>query len=119
MGLVLTGLRQGVLLGSTALRRRLIVSLEIPNKDRSYDWVLSWLAQQSSSQTSRWAMKSPHLSVETIVKQEDPNSVAKPLFNIIAGTGSHYFKYRGAWIQVSFRLFCYNRRVFIMTQETA
>lgn len=44
MGVALTALRQSVVLGTTVLRRRMLVSLEIPNRDRAYAWVLAWMA---------------------------------------------------------------------------
>jgi chaperone BCS1 len=83
------------------------VSLEISNKDRSYDWVLSWLAQRQSSSIGGWTTRSPYLSVETVAKTEDAKLAARQGFNIIAGTGAHYFKYQGVWIKVSRRFFEY------------
>jgi chaperone BCS1 len=86
---------------NSALQRRLIVSLEISNKDRSYNWVLAWLAQRSSASLAGWTMRSPYLSVETVTRADHAEMISRPQFNIIAGTGAHYFKYQGAWIKVS------------------
>jgi hypothetical protein len=72
------------------------VSLEIANKDRSYEWVLSWMAHQSSNRSLKW-VRSPNLSVDTV---STPESGSKVMSNIVAGTGTHYFKYCGVWMQV-------------------
>lgn len=95
-------LRQGFVLGTTALRRRMLVSLEINNKDRSYEWFLAWMSHQNqhAQQNVRvpW-VRSHQLSVETIVEQRE-NGSSSAVFNLVAGPGTHYFKYRGAWMQV-------------------
>ena len=96
-------LRRGLVLGSTALRRRMLVTLEINNKDRAYDWFLAWLAKRTAEvQLSRrfapWA-RSHHLSVETTVEQRK-NGSSSALFKLVAGPGTHYVQYRGAWMQV-------------------
>lgn len=97
VGVLLTAIRQGIMMSSTLLRRRLLVSLEIPNKDKSYEWFLTWMAARSNLHGAKW-IKAPHLSVETLVS---PETGARPFFNIVAGTGTHFFKFHGAWFQVS------------------
>ncbi|KAG6331580.1 hypothetical protein ID866_7512 [Astraeus odoratus] len=103
VGVGLTVLRQGVILGSTALRRRLLVTLEVNNKDRAYDWFLAWLAHNSSSLShqrpnSRW-FRSHQLSVETSVEQRS-NGSSSAMFKLVAGPGTHWFKYQDAWMQM-------------------
>ncbi|TFK42421.1 BCS1 N terminal-domain-containing protein [Crucibulum laeve] len=104
MGVGLTVLRQGVVFGTTALRRRMLVSLEINNKDRSYEWFLPWMAQQTAKashagpRSAPWT-RSHQLSVETTVEQRK-NGSSSIFFKLVAGPGIHYFKYRGAWMQV-------------------
>ncbi|KAJ3560744.1 hypothetical protein NP233_g10634 [Leucocoprinus birnbaumii] len=102
MGVGLTVLRQGLVWGTTALRRRMLVSLEINNKDRSYEWFLAWMSRQNqvAQQSARvpW-VRSHQLSVETIVEQRK-NGSSSALFNLVAGPGTHYFNFRGAWMQV-------------------
>ncbi|KAG5723990.1 hypothetical protein E4T56_gene11251 [Termitomyces sp. T112] len=103
LGVGLTVLRQGLVAGTTALRRRMLVTLEINNKDRSYEWFLAWMANQanSTSRTSRstsW-IRSHQLSVETLVEQRK-NGSSSALFKLVAGPGTHFFKYKGAWMQV-------------------
>lgn len=116
MGVGLTALRQGAVLGSTALQRRLLVSLEINNKDKAYEWFLAWMAHQSnaravaaaSSTAKGWRAlsrpegwtRSHQLSVETTVEQRK-NGSSSAAFRLVAGPGNHYFNYRGAWMQVS------------------
>lgn len=45
-------------------------------------------------------MKSHELAVETTYKQHE-NGSSEALFNLVPGPGTHYFKYKGAWMQVS------------------
>lgn len=88
----------------TALRRRMLVSLEINNKDRAYEWFLAWMAHQTAGRSSGipgstpW-IRSHQLSVETLIEQRK-NGSSSALFKLVAGPGIHWFKYRGAWMQV-------------------
>jgi chaperone BCS1 len=79
----------------------MLVSLEINNKDRAYEWFLAWMSHpnQVVQQNARvpWA-RSHQLSVETSVEQRK-NGSSSALFKLVAGPGTHYFKYRGAWMQ--------------------
>lgn len=107
LGVGLTALRQGVVLGTTALHRRMLVSMEINNKDRAYEWFLAWMAHQANvaskakavSRSMPW-IRSHQLSVETVVEQRK-NGSSSALFKLVAGPGTHYVKYQGAWMQVS------------------
>jgi mitochondrial chaperone BCS1 len=99
VGVGITALRRGTVLASVALRRRLLVTLEINNKDRAYDWFLAWLAHhQRTTRRPAWA-HSHQLSVETAYAQHK-NGSADVLFRLVAGPGVHWLKYRGAWMQV-------------------
>lgn len=95
-----------MVLGTTALRRRMLVTLEINNKDRSYEWFLAWMAHQTSTaakeklRSAPW-VRSHQLSVETMIEQRK-NGSSSALFKLVAGPGTHWFKYRGAWMQVHF-----------------
>lgn len=98
-----------MMLGTTALRRRMLVTLEINNKDRSYEWFLAWMAQnqaQAAAATARgkslWS-RSHQLSVETAFEQRT-NGSSDVMFKLVAGPGTHYFKYRGAWMQVPYSI---------------
>jgi chaperone BCS1 len=92
--------------GMTALRRRMLVSLEINNKDRAYEWFLAWMAHQTargSPASTPW-VRSHQLSVETLIEQRK-NGSSSALFKLVAGPGTHWFKYRDAWMQVHVFLF--------------
>lgn len=44
-------------------------------------------------------LKSHELSVETSYKKHE-NGSSEALFSLVPGPGTHYFKYKGAWMQV-------------------
>jgi len=83
----------------------MLVTLEINNKDRSYDWFLAWMARNqahtpiSSNRIKVPWMQSHQLSVETAYEQRN-NGSSSVLFKLVAGPGTHWFKYRGAYMQV-------------------
>lgn len=102
--------RRGTVLASDLARRRLLVSLEIPIRDRSYPWFLEWM----STQVKLKALQAPkrrrgialgmpreshQLSVETQYVQHD-NGSSDVQFSLVPGPGTHWFQYRGAWMQV-------------------
>lgn len=53
IGVVLTALRKSSNLAANFAQRRLLVSLEIPSKDRSYPWFLEWMAAQAQIARAR------------------------------------------------------------------
>jgi len=89
----------------------MLVSLEISNKDKAYDWFLAWMAHQTQVQAQAAAssrsilsssvpwIRSHQLSVETTFEQRK-NGSSSVLFNLVAGPGTHWFRYQGAWMQV-------------------
>ncbi|KAL7320406.1 Complex III assembly protein translocase and chaperone [Mucor circinelloides] len=93
VGAGLTLLRKGSMLGASALRRRLLVTLEIPSKDKSYLWFLQWMSHQAPKRQVQ------HLSVETSYRQHDNGSVSTK-FGLVPGPGTHFFKWRNIWMQV-------------------
>ncbi|KAL7750071.1 Complex III assembly protein translocase and chaperone [Sorochytrium milnesiophthora] len=117
LGTAAAVLRQGVIRGSDVLRRRMLVTLEIPSKDKSYHWVLQYLRHvqsadvpvpATSSSTQRQSLawweqllpKSHQLSVETRFRQID-NGASVTDFSLVPGVGSHYVRYRSAWFMIS------------------
>ena len=90
-------------------RKYLTVSLEIPSKDRSYQWVLQWLSRQQQSAAAnvsstssppsllaRWASafsRQQHLGVETSFTQS-PSGVVSTHFDFVPSPGEHAFWYR-------------------------
>ncbi|CAG8647507.1 BCS1 N terminal-domain-containing protein [Gigaspora rosea] len=92
VGASLAILRQGLTRGMTIARRQLLVSLEIPSKDKSYAWFLHWMSKQS--------IRNAHqLAVETSFVQHDNGSVSAN-FELVPGPGRHFFKWKGVWMQV-------------------
>ncbi|KAF9177179.1 hypothetical protein BGZ51_008306 [Haplosporangium sp. Z 767] len=129
VGAGLTILRKGTVTGASVLRRQLLVTLEIPSKDKSYLWFLHWMSAQSRGAAAivaqeaspatlgasagsrgliqRWSdrlankinQRSQFLAVQTEFKQHDNGSISTR-FNLVPGNGKHLIRYRGAWIQV-------------------
>ncbi|KAI7858478.1 BCS1 N terminal-domain-containing protein [Circinella umbellata] len=94
VGAGLTLLRQGLTLGAGYLQRRLLVTLEIPSKDKSYLWFLQWMSQQAPKRG-----RLQHLAVETSYKQHDNGSISTT-FGLVPGPGIHYFRWHGVWMKV-------------------
>ncbi|KAK6622589.1 mitochondrial chaperone [Polyplax serrata] len=81
------------LLGTTILfRRRWMMTLEVPCRDKSYQWLLQWITEKAAKQTQ-------HLSVETSFEQKDTGSI-KTKYDFIPSIGTHFFRYNGNWIKV-------------------
>ncbi|KAF9568341.1 hypothetical protein EC968_002952 [Mortierella alpina] len=122
VGAGLTIFRKATVTGASVLRRQLLVTLEIPSKDKSYLWFLHWMSSQSRDTgtevpksailqskgfMARWSdrvankinQRSQFLAVQTEFKQHDNGSVSTR-FNLVPGNGKHLIRYRGAWIQV-------------------
>lgn len=112
MGVGLTFLRRSAVQAATIAQRRLLVSLEISSKDPSYLWFLQWMSQQAARQAAIASeplrgmeglasrIRSHELAVETKYEQrQDGSSSAE--FSLVPGPGTHYFRYNGAWFQVS------------------
>ncbi|KAJ7709695.1 BCS1 N terminal-domain-containing protein [Mycena rosella] len=104
VGAAMTLARTGSIWGATVLRRRMLVSLEIDNRDRAYDWFLGWMAHRTSSAAASASRSAPwirshELSVETMIERR-PNGSSSVFFQLVAGPGTHWFKYKGAWMQV-------------------
>lgn len=77
----------------------MLVTLEIPNRDKSFDWFLTWQAKQGKASSASKFIPSHELSVETAYRQR-PNGSSEAVFNLVAGPGVHWLKYRGSWMQV-------------------
>lgn len=83
--------RRGIGHAAHEAKRRMLVTLEIPSKDKSYLWFLQWMAEH--------VPRSHHLAVETqFVKPEGGR--AKASFDLVPGLGKHFIKYGPCWIQV-------------------
>ena len=93
VGAALSLFRRGSAVGASALRRKLLVTLEIPSKDKSYQWFLQWMSQQAPKRQVN------HLAVETSYRQHDNGSVSTQ-FGLVPGPGTHYFKWKRIWMKV-------------------
>ncbi|TRM62654.1 P-loop containing nucleoside triphosphate hydrolase protein [Schizophyllum amplum] len=65
--------------------------LLLTNRDHAYDWFLGWMARNTDSTTRRWLPNG---------LEKHKNGSSNVFFNLVAGPGTHYLKYQGAWMQV-------------------
>ncbi|KAJ2758136.1 Complex III assembly protein translocase and chaperone, partial [Coemansia nantahalensis] len=114
VGAGLAVLRQGARRGADLLKRQLLVSMEIPSHDKSYQWVLGWLSRRGietmraaeGGQGLPWmrrqlarAVLPRHVAVQTSYKQHDNGSVSTA-FTMVPGQGKHVFMFNGTLMQV-------------------
>lgn len=85
-------LRKGLQGATVLFRRHYMITLEVPCKDKSYQWLLKWI-------TIKGARKTQHLSVETSFLQND-NGQVRTSYDFIPSIGKHLFRYKNNWIQV-------------------
>ncbi|XP_034100144.1 mitochondrial chaperone BCS1 [Drosophila albomicans] len=85
-------LRKGLQGAVVLFRRHMMITLEVPCRDKSYQWLLKWI-------TIKGARKTQHLSVETTFLQND-NGKIRTTYDFIPSIGKHLFQYKRNWIQV-------------------
>lgn len=85
-------LRKGLQSSMILFRRHYMITLEVPCRDKSYQWLLQWMTAKGARQTQ-------HLSVETSFEQKDSGHV-KTKYDFIPSIGTHFFRYGGTWIRV-------------------
>ncbi|XP_006082826.2 LOW QUALITY PROTEIN: mitochondrial chaperone BCS1 [Myotis lucifugus] len=68
-----------------------MITLEVPARDRSYAWLLSWLTRHSA--------RTQHLSVETSYLQHESGRISTK-FEFVPSPGNHFIWYQGKWIRV-------------------
>ncbi|CAO1398338.1 unnamed protein product [Diamesa hyperborea] len=78
--------------GIILFRRHYMITLEVPCRDKSYQWLLQWITQKG-------ARKTQHLSVETSFIQKDTGHI-KTKYDFIPSIGTHIMSYGGTWIKV-------------------
>lgn len=66
-------------------RRHYMITLEVPCRDKSYQWLLQWMTTKGAKQTQ-------HLSVETSFEQKDSGHI-KTKYDFIPSIGTHFFRY--------------------------
>lgn len=77
-------LRKGLQASLILFRRHYMITLEIPCRDKSYQWLLQWI-------TVKGARKTQHLSVETSFQQFDTGHI-KTKYDFIPSVGTHFFR---------------------------
>ncbi|XP_065163772.1 mitochondrial chaperone BCS1 [Atheta coriaria] len=85
-------LRKSLQGGLILFRRHYMITLEVPCRDKSYQWLLHWMTQKGARSTQ-------HLSVETSFEQKDTGHV-KTKYDFIPSIGTHFFRYKTTWIRV-------------------
>ncbi|XP_068628635.1 mitochondrial chaperone BCS1 isoform X1 [Battus philenor] len=85
-------LRKGLQASVVLFRRQCMITLEVPCRDKSYQWLLQWITQKGAKHTQ-------HLSVETSFLQKDTGQI-KTKYDFIPSVGQHFFRYGGTWIRV-------------------
>lgn len=68
-------------------RRHYMITLEVPCRDKSYQWLLQWMTVKGAKQTQ-------HLSVETSFEQKETGHV-KTNYAFIPSVGTHFFRCGG------------------------
>ncbi|KAJ7405245.1 Mitochondrial chaperone BCS1 [Willisornis vidua] len=91
VGTVLAVARKGAQFGLVAFRRHYMITLEVPSKDKSYQWLLNWV--------SHHAKHTQHLSVETSYLQHESGRVSTK-FDFVPSIGNHFIWYRRKWIRI-------------------
>lgn len=82
-------LRKGGLYGFEALKRKYMVSIELPHTDKSYYWFLNWMGKN--------VRDTQQLSLVTSFLRRE-NGMIETKFDFMPSVGNHFFRYRGTWI---------------------
>lgn len=85
-------LRKGLQGALILFRRHMMITLEVPCRDKSYQWLLQWI-------TVKGARKTQHLSVETTFAQKESGQICTN-YDFIPSVGTHLMRYQGVWIKV-------------------
>lgn len=91
VGTALALARKGAQFGMIAFRRMYMITLEVPSRDKSYQWLLSWI--------SHYAKRTQHLSVETSYLQHESGRISTK-FDFIPSPGNHFIWYKNKWIRI-------------------
>ncbi|MEE6488887.1 hypothetical protein FKM82_015421 [Ascaphus truei] len=91
VGTALALARKGSQFGMVAFRRHYMITLEVPSRDKSYQWLLSWI--------SHYAKNTQHLSVETSYLQHESGRISTK-FDFVPSPGNHFIWYRRKWIRI-------------------
>lgn len=61
-----------------------MITLEVPCRDKSYQWVLQWITHKGAKETQ-------HLSVETSFEQKETGHI-KTRYDFIPSIGTHFIR---------------------------
>ena len=92
LGAVAAISKQGSQYSWILFRRHYISTVEVTCKDRSFQWLLQWMARKG-------AKNSQHLTVDTTFVESDSGKIESN-YNFQPSVGTHFFKHRGTWIKV-------------------
>lgn len=91
VGFAASVLRKSGQFGLIWFKRNCMITLEIPNRDKSYHWLLNWITVHGT--------RTHHVSVETTFKQSETGRVYTK-FDLIPSPGIHLFRYKNNVIRV-------------------
>ncbi|KAJ0005378.1 hypothetical protein NQD34_015272 [Periophthalmus magnuspinnatus] len=91
VGTALALARKGAQVGMVFFRRNYMITLEVPSRDKSYHWLLSWITKH--------ARHTQHLSVETSYQAHESGRVHTQ-FDFHPSPGNHIIWYGRKWIRV-------------------
>jgi len=92
LGFAATAARKGAQVGLVLFRRHYMTTVEVTCKDKSFNWLLGWLAQKGARNTQ-------HLSVDTSFVESESGKVATK-YDFMPSVGTHFMKHGGSWIRV-------------------
>ncbi|GAO51628.1 hypothetical protein G7K_5724-t1 [Saitoella complicata NRRL Y-17804] len=94
LGAGLAMARQGAVRAAHMAQRKMLVTLEIPSKDKPYLRFLHCMSlQQKTASAGLGLGRLHHLAVETSYKQHD-NGSAPTTFSLVPGPGKYFFRWR-------------------------
>jgi chaperone BCS1 len=110
IGAALSFLRQSSTSMQHICRKRMLTSLEIPSKDHSYQWVMSWIIQQQQKQANRkfgfLNSLTQHFGLETVVIRGSTGTASTSsdktelAFNFVPSTGRHLMRLMDSFVLV-------------------
>ncbi|EGG22086.1 mitochondrial chaperone BCS1 [Cavenderia fasciculata] len=92
VGAAATFARKGFQSALINARRYCFVSVEVPSHDKSYHWLMEWLAKKKQKSTR-------HVSVETTLSHHESGDIVSTI-NFVPSVGSHYILYKGRVLHV-------------------
>jgi len=92
LGMAATVARKGAQVGQVLFRRHYMTTVEVTCKDKSYSWLLGWIAQKGARNTQ-------HLSVDTSFVESESGKV-NTRYDFMPSVGTHFMRHGGAWIRV-------------------